>query len=105
MPSGSASTMPAGCRLIGETAPQTMSEADLDASGAFSRERVAAAASGANVLLRVEQLIAPRSDFDCAAAQPISDCPQTLGAWYRVTLRSYDCDDAARTTLATPPGS
>jgi hypothetical protein len=66
---------------------------------------VAAAASGANVLLRVEQLIAPRSDFDCAAAQPISDCPQTLGAWYRVTLRSYDCDDAARTTLATPPGS
>jgi hypothetical protein len=100
-PAGSGSQMPAGGRLLGETAPLTMSEADLDAAGAFSRERASAAASGVNVLLRVEQMIAPRNDFDCAAAQPISDCPATLGAWYRVVLRSYSCDAASRALL--PP--
>ena len=102
-PAGPGVGMPSGCRLLGETSPLTMSEADLGASGAFSRERASAAAAGANVLLSVEQMVSPRSDFDCAAAQPISDCPQTLGAWYRVVVRSYACDEIAQRTLATPP--
>jgi len=101
-PAGNGVRMPSGCRLLGESGSRTMSESDLDGPGAFSGDLASAAAAGANVLLSVETMISPRRDFDCAAAQPISDCPGTLGAWYRVVLRSYACDDAARRTLATP---
>jgi hypothetical protein len=93
--------MPAGCRLLGEGAPTTVSETDLATPDTFRVERDRAARSGANVLVLVEQLISPRSDFDCAAAQPITDCPNTLGGWYRVVPRSYACDASARGEL--PP--
>jgi hypothetical protein len=93
--------MPAGCRLLAEGPRQTLSEADLATPDTFPEERARAARSGGNVLLLVERLVAPRQDFDCAAAQPITDCPKTLGAWYEVVTRSYDCDATARSSL--PP--
>ena len=93
--------MPAGCRLLAEGPRQTLSEADLATPDTFREERARAARSGGNVLLLVERLVAPRQDFECAAAQPITDCPKTLGAWYEVVTRSYDCDAAARSSL--PP--
>ncbi len=93
--------MPAGCRLVRENRPQTLSEADLAQPDIFRGDRARALSEGANVLLLVERLVAPRQDFDCAATQPISDCPQTLGAWYSVVSRSYACDAAAREALAS----
>jgi hypothetical protein len=91
--------MPAGCRLLSEGPRQTLSEADLATPDTFREERVRAAHGGANVLLLVEKLVAPRQDFDCAATQSITDCPQTLGAWYEVVARSYSCDTVARSAL------
>jgi hypothetical protein len=93
--------IPAGCRLIAESPPQSWSETDLASADTFRADRARAARLGANVLLFVEKLVRPRSDFDCASAQPISDCPKTLGAWYAVTVRSYDCDASARESLAS----
>jgi hypothetical protein len=91
--------MPAGCRFLSELSRQTLSEADLATPDTFRDERVRAARDGANVLLLVERLFAPRQDYDCAATQSITDCPQTLGAWYEVVTRSYSCDPAARSAL------
>jgi hypothetical protein len=89
--------MPAGCRLVRESHPQTLSESDLAQPDIFFRgDRVRAVEEGANVLLLVERMVAPRQDFDCAATQPISDCPQTLGGWFSVVSRSYACDAAGR---------
>jgi hypothetical protein len=96
--------MPAGCRLLRESPPREMSELDLALPDSIRGDRERAAASGANVLLLVETLVAPRHDSDCAAAQRILDCPNTLGAWYRVVLRAYDCDAAAK-ALLPPVGS
>jgi hypothetical protein len=93
--------MPTGCRLLGEGRPTTVSEVDLATPDTFRAERDRAVRSGANVLVLDEQLISPRSDFDCAAAQPITDCPNTLGGWFRVVPRHYACDASARGEL--PP--
>ena len=93
--------LPAGCRLVDEGPPATVSEADLATPDTFRADRARAVQSGANVLVLAETLVSPRSDFDCAAAQPITDCPNTLGGWYRVVPRSYDCDAPARSQL--PP--
>jgi hypothetical protein len=93
------SGMPSGCRLLAESRPTMLSEADLAAHDPFREARADAAQRGGNVLLLVEKLVAPRQDFDCAAAQPISDCPATLGAWYEVRVRTYDCDARAQSTL------
>lgn len=96
---GGGPAMPAGCRLVREGAAQSLSEVDLVAPETFRADRARAVQEGANVLLLVETLVAPRSDFDCAATQPISDCPHTLGAWYRVVPRTYACDAEARKAL------
>ncbi len=92
--------MPAGCRMLAEGPPQLWSETDLVSADTFRSDRNRAAALGANALLLVEKLVRPREDFDCAAAQPIGDCPKTLGAWYQVTVRAYVCDGAGRQALA-----
>lgn len=98
--------IPVGCRMVAEGPPQFWSETDLVSADTFRSERTRAAALGANALLLVEKLVRPRDDFNCAAAQPIGDCPKTLGAWYQVTVRSYVCDDAARRALAAgAPGT
>ena len=88
---------------IAESRPTMLSEADLAAHDPFRTARADAARRGGNVLLLVERLVAPRQDFDCAATQPISDCPATLGAWYEVRVRIYDCDAPTRSVL--PPTS
>ena len=90
--------------MIAEGPPQSWSETDLVSPDTFREARASAAGLGANTLLLVEKLVLPRRDFDCAAAQPISDCPKTLGAWYEVKVRSYDCDDAARRSLIGASG-
>jgi hypothetical protein len=97
--------MPSGCRLVAESRPTPWSEADLEAQDPFREARADAARRGANVLLLVERLIAPRQDFDCAATQPINDCPATLGAWYEVRVRTYECDAEARSALPATTAS
>ncbi len=92
--------VPAGCQLLAEDRPQFWSETDLASAATFQADRNRAARRGANLLLLVEKLVRPRRDFDCAASQPITDCPATLGAWYEVVTRAYDCDAAARDQLS-----
>ena len=96
--------MPAGCRMVAESPPQSWSETDLVSPDTFRAARARAAGLGANTLLLVEKLVLPRRDFDCAAAQPIGDCPRPRGAWYEVAVRAYACDESARQSLVVSAG-
>jgi len=83
-----------------------ISEADLEGQkDPFRAERNAAGAAGANVLLILKRQIAPRRDFDCPAASPITDCPSTLGAWFDVVIERYACSPDALAYLATLPAA
>ena len=84
--------MPAGCREIRRTPPQPWAELDRVAPiDPYQVERAAAAAAGGNVLLVLDRMTRPRSDFDCPAAAKITDCPRSVGAWYDLVFVSYAC--------------
>jgi hypothetical protein len=91
-------TMPAGCRLLSSTRPFSMPELDLYGQrDPFRSERNAAAAAGGNALLVLSTLTVSRHDSDCPGSSPITDCPPSFGAWYRVALETYACtSDALR---------
>ena len=67
----------------------------------FRAEREAAARAGANALLVLSTMTMSRRDFECPTASPITDCPGTLGAWYRVQVETYQCTPDALSKL--PP--
>jgi len=82
--------LPSGCRLLVAHPAVDRTELDL-ATTELSRERERAAAAGANVLVAREKAIVPRRDYDCPASSPITDCPPSEGAWFRVEYEDYAC--------------
>jgi hypothetical protein len=84
--------MPAGCHELRRTAPQPWSELDRTGSrDPYRTERAATEAAGGHVLPVLDRQTRPRSDFDCPAASPITDCPPSLGAWFDLVFVSYAC--------------
>jgi len=94
----SAALMPAGCRLLSEKAPVSLTELEMEGDKhPYRVQQNEAAAAGANVLLVRSRTIVDRRDYECAGASPITDCPPSSGAWYRVVFVSYACSaDAIR---------
>jgi len=99
-------SMPEGCRLVVTGPPVPMSEVDLmGQKDPFRVERADAARSGANALLVLSSMMMSRRDSECPTASPITDCPGTLGAWYRVQVETYQCTpDALGQLPAFPKG-
>jgi hypothetical protein len=96
--------MPDGCRLVAAKAPVSMTELEMEGQNdPYRAARNEAAAAGANVLLVLSRFTVPRHDFDCPASSPITDCPPSEGAWFRVVLESYLCTAEALRKLDTPP--
>jgi hypothetical protein len=94
-------TMPAGCSLVASKPPMTMPELDLmGRKDPFRMERNEAGATGANVLLILSQMTLARRNGECPNASPITDCPGSFGAWYRVAIESYSCTDDALHSLS-----
>ena len=91
-------SMPDGCRLLSRRRPFGLSELDLYGQrDPFRAERNAAAAAGANALLVLSEMRISRHDPECPGSSPITDCPHSLGAWYRVAPEAYECTpDALR---------
>ena len=84
--------MPEGCRLIATKPTIEMPEIDLEGQrDPFRSERNEAGASGANALLVLSRMTISRHDFECPGSSPITDCPGSFGAWYRVRIESYAC--------------
>jgi hypothetical protein len=102
-------TMPAGCRLVSSQRPFDMPELDLYGQrDPFRAERRAAGAAGANAMLVLTEMRISRHDSECPGSSPITDCPPSLGAWYRVALETYACTpealrglESAQSDLAT----
>jgi hypothetical protein len=94
--------LPRGCRLRATLPPTTMTELELEGQkDPFRVERNRAAAEGANLLLVLTRMTLSRRDLECPSASPITDCPPSSGAWYRVVVECYACTaDALR---ALPP--
>ena len=94
-------SMPEGCRLLSSAPPESMTELDLEGQKEpFRARQNEAGARGGNALLVLTRMTMPRHDSDCPVASPITDCPPSFGAWYRVEVESYACPTDALDTLA-----
>jgi hypothetical protein len=69
----------------------------------YRTERNQAGAAGANVLLVLLKQTVARHDFECPGSSPITDCPPSSGAWFRVVFESYACTPDALQALAMRP--
>jgi hypothetical protein len=84
--------MPDGCRLLTSKPPMEMPELDLEGQkDPFRVVRNETGAAGGNALLVLSQMTISRHDDECPSTSPITDCPPSFGAWYRVALESYVC--------------
>jgi hypothetical protein len=93
--------MPAGCRLLSTQPAVTMTELDIEGQkDPFRTARNKAGAAGGNALLVLSRMIISRHDSECPGSSPITDCPPSFGAWFRVTLESYACASDALDRLA-----
>jgi hypothetical protein len=94
--------MPAGCALLSATRPIAMTELEMTGQrDPYREQRDAAAAAGANALLVLSRMTVDRHDYECPSTSPITDCPPSSGAWFRVVFERYTCTaDALR---ALPP--
>jgi len=96
-------TMPSGCRLVTATSPVSITEAEIESQkDPYRVQRNQASAAGANALLVLSRVQVSRRDLNCPSSSPITDCPLSSGAWYRVVFESYACTPDALKTLATP---
>jgi hypothetical protein len=99
-------SMPAGCRLLATTPPVPMTELDMEGQkDPFREERNRAGAAGANALLVLSRMTTSRHDSECPGSSPITDCPPSFGAWFRVVMESYACSADALGKLSMPPPS
>ena len=95
--------MPAECRLLATTPPVPMTELDMEGQrDPFRVQRNEAGAAGANALLVLSRMTISRQNSECPVASPITDCPPSFGAWFRVVLERYACTPDALRTLSTP---
>lgn len=95
--------MPAGCTLVMRERPVPMPELDLEGQkDPFRVKRNAAGDAGANALLVLSRMTISRHDSECPAALPITDCPPSFGAWYRVVFEQYRCSSDALDSLLHP---
>jgi hypothetical protein len=84
--------MPGGCRLLASSHPTSMTELEMQGQrDPYRAQRNTAGAAGADILLVRSRLVVSRRDPDCPAAAPITDCPPSSGAWFRVVFESYAC--------------
>ena len=96
--------MPEGC--VRRTTRPSVAMTELEMEGQkdpYRAERNLAGAAGSNVLLVLLKQTVARHDFECPGSSPITDCPPSSGAWFRVVFESYACTPDAVQALATRP--
>jgi hypothetical protein len=94
--------MPEGCVRLTTRPPMAMTELEMQGQkDPYRAERNQAGAAGANVLLVLLKQTVARHDFECPGSSPITDCPPSSGAWFRVVFESYACTPDALQALAT----
>jgi hypothetical protein len=97
-----AGPLPSGCRMLASHPSVERTELDLATSDLVG-ERERAVRAGGNVVVAREEMLVPRRDDDCPAASPITDCPPSEGAWFRVVYQDYACSEDAAGELRRAP--
>jgi hypothetical protein len=88
--------LPDGCQRLLVLPTDRMSEREMEGQAhPFWRQRNAAGASGANVLLVLKKPAGARNDFECPNSSPITDCLGSSGAWFTVNFEGYRCTPEA----------
>ena len=95
---------PRGCRRLSSSSPRFITELEMEGQkDPFRVERNEAGAAGGNALVVSTRMIIGRRDPECTNALPITDCPATSGAWFRMIIDCYACTDEGLQTLSSLP--
>ena len=95
--------MPAGCKLVGQTGPVDQQQQEFEIGNPYKREREATAALGGNVLYVPFYRFKNLMKLDCPVGDSSPGCMDREQSWYKVTFRSYACDEPALQALAESP--
>jgi hypothetical protein len=103
-PEAVAPPLPDGCRLVGTSGPIEQEHEALTKSDPYLAQRNETAALGGNVLYLTSYLSKRLLKTDCPiGATAASGCENNSQNWYKVSFRSYACDDASLAELAESP--
>jgi hypothetical protein len=92
---------PTGCRRLSSSEPRFITELELEGQkDPFRVERNSTGVEGGNALLVQTRMIMGRRDPECTNSLPITDCPSSSGAWFRMVIDRYVCTDEGLQALA-----
>jgi hypothetical protein len=101
--SGTANTMPDGCRLLGDPWTLRITELEIESQkDPYMVQRNRTGEAGGNALLVRRTIEIPRRTLECPGSSRITDCPPQSGAWYRLGFESYQCTADALHALPAP---
>ena len=95
--------MPAGCRLVGQSGPVDQQQQEFEISNPYRKQREDTAARGGNVLYVPFYRFRNLMKLDCPVGDSSPGCMDREQSWYKVTFKSYACDEPALQALAESP--
>ena len=95
--------MPSGCKLLGQSGPVDQQQQEFEISNPYRKERESTAALGGNVLYVPFYRFKNLMKLDCPVGDSSPGCMDREQSWYKVTFRSYACDEPALQALAESP--
>ena len=95
--------LPTGCKLLGQSGPIDQQQQAFEISDPYRTERNNTAALGGNVLYVPFYRFKNLMKIDCPVGDTTPGCMDSEQSWYKVTFRSYACDEPALQALAESP--
>jgi len=95
--------LPTGCKLVGQSGPIDQQQQAFEISDPYRTERNNTAALGGNVLYVPFYSFKNLMKTDCPVGDTTPGCMDSEQSWYKVTFRSYACDEPALQALAESP--
>ena len=97
--------LPTGCKLLGQSGPIDQQQQVFETrTHPYRTERNNTAALGGNVLyVPFYSFIKNLMKTDCPVGDTTPGCMDSEHSWYKVTFRSYACDEPALQALAESP--
>jgi hypothetical protein len=95
--------LPEGCKLVGQSGPIDQEQQAFEISNPYQKQRENTAALGGNVLYVPFYRFKNLMKLDCPVGDSSPGCMDRSQSWYKVTFRSYSCDEPALQALAESP--
>ena len=95
--------LPGGCKLVGQSGPIDQEQQAFEISDPYRKERENTATLGGNVLYVPFYRFKNLMKLDCPVGDTTPGCMDRSQSWYKVTFKSYACDEPALQALAESP--